>query len=480
MAFTPLTFTKSWENAEDFPTYEPDEAQVRADLQYLYDEIRDAFNGLVAALNDASAASNLPVSVEGLTAGTLQEALEETLAEVQKAAAGQIVNGSITKEKLHETLLRRVYGGRLVVSWDTPGAANNESTDCPVGQLWLRPALTVENRAGASWTCSGCTAEAQSGGWTFSADQTMAAASATQQISGLGLAGQTALVHLTLPGRDASLTALTVYVGGAAVTLPDDGWLETTLNSAGGLEIQISAQWPSAQAAGYFQVGDLTVAAVGALEAVFPQCTPPSDWKALLDGQLPFETFSRPRMVFLETADGVWEALDYEVLPVSRGGTGLAAVEAGQLLYGGSGGRFETLDPPDVDGALLRFSDGAPQWVSQAQTAADFGTVRLFQGSYTGNNAVRTISLAAAPRLLVIKGVNEDGFLLLQGQQIQRTVQCSSMDYNGYYPIYTVGIQVQNNQLSIWMNASQNALECGAAARQWNESGKVYHYVGLY
>ena len=25
MAFTPLTFTKSWENAEDFPTYEPDE-----------------------------------------------------------------------------------------------------------------------------------------------------------------------------------------------------------------------------------------------------------------------------------------------------------------------------------------------------------------------------------------------------------------------------------------------------------------------
>ena len=51
MAFTPLTFTKSWENAEDFPTYEPDETQVRADLQYLYDEIRDAFNGLVAALN---------------------------------------------------------------------------------------------------------------------------------------------------------------------------------------------------------------------------------------------------------------------------------------------------------------------------------------------------------------------------------------------------------------------------------------------
>ena len=160
MAFTPLTFTKSWENAEDFPTYEPDETQVRADLQYLYDEIRDAFNGLVAALNDTSAASNLPVSVEGLTAGTLQEALEETLAEIQNAAAGQIVNGSITKEKLHAALLQRVYGGRTLVCWDTPGSGDNEAADYPVGQLWLRPALTVENRAGTAWTCSGCTAAA--------------------------------------------------------------------------------------------------------------------------------------------------------------------------------------------------------------------------------------------------------------------------------------------------------------------------------
>ncbi len=41
MAFEPLEFTKNWENAQDFPTYEPDEVQVRADLQWLHNETRD-------------------------------------------------------------------------------------------------------------------------------------------------------------------------------------------------------------------------------------------------------------------------------------------------------------------------------------------------------------------------------------------------------------------------------------------------------
>ena len=47
MAFEPLEFTKSWENSDDFPTYEPDERQVRADLQQLHDETRDGLNRLI-------------------------------------------------------------------------------------------------------------------------------------------------------------------------------------------------------------------------------------------------------------------------------------------------------------------------------------------------------------------------------------------------------------------------------------------------
>ena len=480
MAFTPLTFTKSWENAEDFPTYEPDETQVRADLQYLYDEIRDAFNGLVAALNDTSAASNLPVSVEGLTAGTLQEALEETLAEIQNAAAGQIVNGSITKEKLHAALLQRVYGGRTLVCWDTPGSGDNEAADYPVGQLWLRPALTVENRAGSAWTCSGCTAADRSGGgWTFTADHTMAAASASQRLNGLGQAGQTALVHLTLPGEDASLTALTVYLGGEAVTLPADGWLEAELDSGGGLELQLSAQWPSAQAAGYFQVGDLTVAAVGALEAAFPQCAPPASWTELLDGQLPFTAFTQPRALFLEVADGVWETVDYEVLPVSRGGTGRAAVTAGQLLYGGSGG-LEALDPPDTAGSLLRFTGGAPQWSAPEETVAALGVIRTAQGTYSGNAAARTITLSVTPKVLVVLGGGETCCVLLQDQRMGRTIQCSQATSSGGYPNYTAGLELQGNKLTAWMNASSTAIQCGASPRAWNAAGTTYTYLALY
>jgi len=46
-------FTKDWTNPTDFPTYEPSEAQVRADMQELYDEIKDYLNGdLITGIHD--------------------------------------------------------------------------------------------------------------------------------------------------------------------------------------------------------------------------------------------------------------------------------------------------------------------------------------------------------------------------------------------------------------------------------------------
>lgn len=52
MALEKLEFTKDWNNPEDFPTYEPSESKVRADMQLLYDEIRDYLNGKVATSVD--------------------------------------------------------------------------------------------------------------------------------------------------------------------------------------------------------------------------------------------------------------------------------------------------------------------------------------------------------------------------------------------------------------------------------------------
>lgn len=47
-----LKFSKSWKNANDFPTVEVDEAKVRADMQQLHDETKDAFNALIDALEN--------------------------------------------------------------------------------------------------------------------------------------------------------------------------------------------------------------------------------------------------------------------------------------------------------------------------------------------------------------------------------------------------------------------------------------------
>jgi hypothetical protein len=55
MALDSLEFTKDWTDPEDFPTYEPDEKQVRADLQYLHNEIRDFLNSMVQTLNEQGA-----------------------------------------------------------------------------------------------------------------------------------------------------------------------------------------------------------------------------------------------------------------------------------------------------------------------------------------------------------------------------------------------------------------------------------------
>lgn len=51
MAFPKLNFTKSWKNAVDFPTVETNETKVRADMQYLFDELKEALNGIVDKLN---------------------------------------------------------------------------------------------------------------------------------------------------------------------------------------------------------------------------------------------------------------------------------------------------------------------------------------------------------------------------------------------------------------------------------------------
>ena len=72
--FTPLEYDRDWNSSIDFPTYQDDETKVRADMQYLFDFIKDYINGTGAG--------------DGL--------LEEIAKAVASAVSGSIPDGSIT------------------------------------------------------------------------------------------------------------------------------------------------------------------------------------------------------------------------------------------------------------------------------------------------------------------------------------------------------------------------------------------------
>lgn len=99
MAFTPFDFTKSWRNAEDFPTFEPDETKVRDDLQSLFDELKAGLNKLIGELK----AGNLPfVPTAGVDSTDVQNAIENVQSQIANVALGSLPDGSVTERKLSD------------------------------------------------------------------------------------------------------------------------------------------------------------------------------------------------------------------------------------------------------------------------------------------------------------------------------------------------------------------------------------------
>ena len=86
-----LEFSKDWTDAEDFPTYEPDESQVRADLQLLHNEAKAAINALVEKLERRSGKR---VEAEYIVDGTLLGGL---VVEME----GRVLDGSLKKDLQH-------------------------------------------------------------------------------------------------------------------------------------------------------------------------------------------------------------------------------------------------------------------------------------------------------------------------------------------------------------------------------------------
>lgn len=98
-----LIFTKDWSkmNPPDFPTHEDNEATVRADIQLLYNEIRDYLNNILhPAVNTITAEEVEFTPSTVIPADNIQDAIENVQEQIVDVSQGEVPNGSITAEKL--------------------------------------------------------------------------------------------------------------------------------------------------------------------------------------------------------------------------------------------------------------------------------------------------------------------------------------------------------------------------------------------
>lgn len=483
MAFEMLEFSKNWKNHRDFPTYEADEAQVRADLQLLHDETRSGFNRLVAALNDPGAAAALPFLPEnGLTAQTVQAAILEVYEAVRDAAAGVLVDGTVTREKLAAALLDRMYGGRVWVSMDLPGAEHNPAADFPIGQLWLRPGFTVDNLALADWTVTAGEAAADSEGWLLAADGSAAEVTAVQNLGVVGSAGDTVQICLWTADLDDHLSGLTLRCGGETFDLSGGGGVyPVVLPADGSLQLTVTGSWPYAEADAAFRLQKLTVVNTTAAEAQLTGCKGLADWPGFLEGLAPFTTLELERKLFLQVRPGQWVQIDHECLPVSRGGIGCGSIGDGALLVGTGADRLQPLDP-GPERSLLQTENGRPVWLPQTQLAAQTGFLRAAFGSYTGDGVNgRMLTLPVAPKLLVVyqHGAGQVPLVLCSGvtqeavYYVPHTDQIKSVAYHARAAL-------NGDTLTFSCDAKSSIMAAAPTAELGNASGVPQYWVAIY
>ena len=163
-------------------------------------------NYLNKTLIPALVAAQLPFDkTTAINADTIQAAIEDVQSQVQEAATGTIVNGSVTKEKLAAALLARIYGGLAWVSADTPDSGDNPDTDFPLGQVWVRPAFSVSNDAGETWTATGCTAVKSGYDVMITGLAQAATVKASQSLTGLGNQGDRVRILFTVKDMDSEM-----------------------------------------------------------------------------------------------------------------------------------------------------------------------------------------------------------------------------------------------------------------------------------
>lgn len=333
----------------------------------------------------ALAASHIPFDkTNEINAETIQLAIEDVQRQVNDAATGTIVNGSITKEKIASALLARTYGGLAWVSADTPGGEDNPDEDFPIGQVWLRPEFTVVNDAGNDWACSGCTAEVSGQDVTITGLAQVASVTASQRLSGIGNEGDRVKILFQISNADSEITSITASVNGAAAqSVTGRQVLDGTLSVNGSLSVQFSASWPSTSLAdGSVTMASYTVVNLDKIMRQMTNAKEITDWGSYLWEKAPFVSFTSKEALFIQAKIGVWNQIVFDVLPIERGGTGIPSMTPDRYLKTNSDGSFGFLSKDDV--------------------ISDLGQLRMMTGSYTGTGAARTLNLPIAPKLILI------------------------------------------------------------------------------
>ena len=313
-----LEFSKDWTKAEDFPTYEPDESQVRADLQLLHNEAKAAINALVDKLGSAEFASHLAVSAEGMTATNLAAALAEILATAKAAQAGTIVDGTVTEAKLAAALVQKINSIDVTYSMNAPTANETPETGYQLGKLWLKPEFSIANLAsdyalasGADWTGENVTKEASGGKLVCSGtgDSQYGTAKAEFTVP----AGHTVRVWLTAEETAGQFASLKAYLGTTEYTLTSGTQLvqDVTAGEDGKITIQVKADWSNTvtAAGGKFTITAFT--AVDKAASMLPGCTALTDGNldALVAAKAPFAEAKTRRELYGQQTAGVWKRL---------------------------------------------------------------------------------------------------------------------------------------------------------------------------
>ena len=418
-------------------------------------------------LIQAIAAEQIPFSkTTAINADTIQTAIENVQSQVQEAATGTIVNGSVTKEKLAEALLSRIYGGLAWVSADTPDSGDNPDTDFPIGQTWIRPEFSVTNDAGASWSATGCTAVKSGYDVMITGLAQAATVKAAQSLTGLGNQGDRVRILFSVKNQDSEMSSLTAAVNGTTQSISGDIILNGTLSANGSLTVEIYASWPSTSlAGGSVTLSNYTVVNLDKIMRQIPDAKEISDWNAWLRSLLPFTNYKSPVAVFSQEKAGVWTQAAFDVLPVSRGGTGLSTLVPNRYLKTTPSGEIGFYGDDDM------ISDLSAE-----------GFLRSKSGQYSGDETERTIELGVSPLSLTIN----PGFTTIHQEQSisinhEKTWTSGSIEYGCGW---NTGVTLNGSKLTIWKGDAYRVgttrLEDISTADMWNNVGTTYKWTAIY